>query len=64
MKSIILFKNRGDKNCFKPTKPNPEASICLRCPFPDCNVSKCERFKEEMRKLKREKYGKEKKKKN
>lgn len=64
MKPVILLKKRDYKEHFKPTKPNAEASICLKCPFPDCNVSKCERFKEEMRKLKREKYGKVSAKKN
>lgn len=35
---------------YTPT-PTAEIDICLNCPLPDCNRVKCDRFREEVKKI-------------
>ena len=59
MKTKILIKPYIERGrSFVPTRASKEAQICLSCPFPDCNVTNCARFRKEIKNIKRSNHGK------
>lgn len=50
----FFSKGEQDDEIFRPDErqADAEALICLNCPLPDCKKNVCERFKEEMKKIK------------
>ena len=51
MTSIRHTRGFGAEH-YTPT-PTEEIDICLNCPLPDCKKDKCERFREEVKKIPR-----------
>lgn len=52
--SSQVTKGERASDMYRPDERNAdaEALICLNCPLPECNRIKCERFDEEVKKLK------------
>lgn len=50
--SQFMKRNRSER--YRPDERNasPEALICLNCPLPECKKLVCERFNEEVKKIK------------
>ena len=49
MTSIRHTRGFGAEH-YTPT-PTEEIDICLNCPLPECNLVKCARFQEEVKKI-------------
>ena len=39
---------------YTPVKPSKESQICLNCPIPKCKPNRCERYSDELKKLRKE----------
>ena len=39
---------------YTPVKPSKESQICLNCSIPKCKPNRCERYSDELKKLRKE----------